>query len=593
MLSLLTNFCTSLLGIGVFCGSIILIFLYCLGKFWYSKKRLDSAIHANLKKLLELKDPIEFCKKFEEINEAFEKDPYLVKDWKNFCNYLIFPPQPTTTNDIIKATAPSKFFFDINNYLNNNLNLSKINAVPNYLTGLGILLTFLGLAAGIYHARNGLGSGDITEITVSLSHLLGGASLAFWSSITGLLTSITFSFILKNGIHNSNTLFEKWHYTIDRLIPIVTAEKLAHQQIEELKNQSTQLQRFNTELAVSIAEALDSRLTPQLTLLVDFLKEALIKDILPYIKKMIESMEKIINDRGESTIEMLNEIVNEFVGALNDATGKQFAALASGISSLVEQIKQTEDILKKIQQQMENTTENIDKRITESIEITKSSLTDASEKVSLELIKAGKEVGEKFSEATKNFNNIAENIQTLFNDTIKQLGALINEFSNNITNLNSATENSQKFVTSVTVSAEKMAKITEQLDTSISSFEDITKLFENVVEKNSKTVDKTLETHDNIKNILSNLKEERNAFINMWYNYEEKFNNLHENLGKVFTELNGGLEMYAQKLRDYVIDMERHLASGVETLSAAVGELREVIEDIEDLSDNLKVIVKN
>ncbi|TOQ08322.1 hypothetical protein CGH04_20465, partial [Vibrio parahaemolyticus] len=64
------------------------------------------------------------------------------------------------------------------------------NSVPNKLTGLGILGTFLGLVAGIYLASSGIGSNNIDEAKGALSHLLDGASLAFLTSIAGLITSM-------------------------------------------------------------------------------------------------------------------------------------------------------------------------------------------------------------------------------------------------------------------------------------------------------------------------------------------------------------------------------------------------------------------
>ena len=58
----------------------------------------------------------------------------------------------------------------------------RVESMPGILTGIGILLTFLGLTVGVF----GLDPTDAEQLTDSVKKLLGGMSLAFLTSIAGI-----------------------------------------------------------------------------------------------------------------------------------------------------------------------------------------------------------------------------------------------------------------------------------------------------------------------------------------------------------------------------------------------------------------------
>ncbi len=62
--------------------------------------------------------------------------------------------------------------------------------VGSILTGLGVLGTFIGLAAGVYSAREGLASADMAILQEAISQMLRGAGLAFITSVFGLGASL-------------------------------------------------------------------------------------------------------------------------------------------------------------------------------------------------------------------------------------------------------------------------------------------------------------------------------------------------------------------------------------------------------------------
>ena len=95
------------------------------------------------------------------------------------------------------------------------ISFSFYQSVPNLLTGLGILGTFIGLAFGVGAASSGLASSMPSEITASLQQLLDGASLAFLTSICGISSSILFVPVLRTCSRQLHLDVNRWVGTLE------------------------------------------------------------------------------------------------------------------------------------------------------------------------------------------------------------------------------------------------------------------------------------------------------------------------------------------------------------------------------------------
>jgi len=76
--------------------------------------------------------------------------------------------------------------FDADLMLRNHMEIRKVQVMPSLLTGLGIFFTFMGLT----FATLGLDPTDAVGLTSSVKQLVGGMSLAFSTSLTGIGTSL-------------------------------------------------------------------------------------------------------------------------------------------------------------------------------------------------------------------------------------------------------------------------------------------------------------------------------------------------------------------------------------------------------------------
>lgn len=123
---------------------------------------------------------------------------------------------------------------------------SLLVQIPGTLTGLGILGTFLGLVIGM----DGIGFSSVTSAMSSISVMIGGIQIAFYTSIGGVVLSILFNLIYNTiwdmMMQERGLFFKEFHqYIIPKTDEQIRINEQSHQhmllekleKIEEKMNQ--------------------------------------------------------------------------------------------------------------------------------------------------------------------------------------------------------------------------------------------------------------------------------------------------------------------------------------------------------------------
>jgi hypothetical protein len=74
------------------------------------------------------------------------------------------------------------------------ISLAMYRDLPDFFVGIGLVLTFCGLVAGLYFASRGLLNADLTVAKDSLTRLLQASTFKFMTSIAGVSGSLLLSF---------------------------------------------------------------------------------------------------------------------------------------------------------------------------------------------------------------------------------------------------------------------------------------------------------------------------------------------------------------------------------------------------------------
>ena len=115
-----------------------------------------------------------------------------------------------------------------------------IQQIPGTLTGMGILGTFIGLIIGI----QGIGFVNVNAALTSVQTLLSGIQVAFYTSIAGVILSLTFNVIYRISwnimIRNMGLFIDEFHKNV---IPPVE-EQMRYRERKEIKQIIDLLERL-------------------------------------------------------------------------------------------------------------------------------------------------------------------------------------------------------------------------------------------------------------------------------------------------------------------------------------------------------------
>jgi hypothetical protein len=287
----------------------------------------------------------EFATTFQDLDDEFKAHALLGHGWTQFVDSLVEPGPDERPH--YRNPHEAGEYFSAEGVAQGSVNIRYFQAVPGYLTGLGILGTFIGLVAGIYLAGGGLAESDAAKTRQALSALLSGASVAFFTSIVGLIGSLIFSGSEKYQLHELEKEVDRWCGALDRRVQRVTPEHLVALQLSESFKQTRQLERFNTDLATSIAAALEEKLAADFT---------------PRLTRLVSGVEQL-RDRQESFSSSLVDAVTSNVRQVSGAAGDQMRDFSETIAGLVSVMRETTGGLASGQSRMAEAVESVITRL--------------------------------------------------------------------------------------------------------------------------------------------------------------------------------------------------------------------------------------
>ncbi|HSA79384.1 MAG TPA: hypothetical protein VLE23_01095 [Geminicoccaceae bacterium] len=205
--------------------------------------------------------PSAFRDRFPSLTGALAANPVIGDSWRAFAQTLVPVPRP---DGALGATRRPEHYFDERILARAGVNLRLYSAVPNYLVGLGLLFTFVGLVAALYFASAGVAAASVQDAQGALRDLLAAATFKFATSIAGLGASIAYSWREKSQLYRVGQRLERLCTALDQRLVPVTPEWLGVLQLDELKAHGTSLRRLGRGLHVTIPETIEERLATEL-----------------------------------------------------------------------------------------------------------------------------------------------------------------------------------------------------------------------------------------------------------------------------------------------------------------------------------------
>lgn len=250
-----------------FCSFILLGAVISAFTLWLSTRKLITQLQAANTELKQYKPINEFDENGDLIEQPWSSNPLTIayqnrekmhskistieclkSTWEGYqrsmqlpgVNFELKPSQAPTLRNTMQVSN----VFNMENIVEPQINLRLFTSIPNMLTGLGLLFTFVGLVIGIGNASLGLSSADIDSAKQSLNPLLTGASIAFTTSIVGIICSMVFSMFEKSRFFKLEKEVKKFSDYLASHIEFIDSDKLAAMQLEAIETQTKALANF-------------------------------------------------------------------------------------------------------------------------------------------------------------------------------------------------------------------------------------------------------------------------------------------------------------------------------------------------------------
>lgn len=267
----------------------------------------------------------EFAGSYEAIGASLQDASIVGPAWRDWSATVI---TPEAVGMPVRSTSRPYTYFSLDLLRYCRINPRLHASMPNLLVGLGLLLTFIGLAVALSAA------GSIADQTVSamdrqsgLKSLLDVASAKFVTSLTGLLCSLAYTIFRGLQLDKAERSLDGFLAALEERIPLATPATLQAEANALLEQSLTLQSQFATELALNIGSKLDSALDQRLG---------------EHIGPLRESIEKLSEGIGSMGEDALRSLVNEFRETLQggaDTHMKELGATLERTSQAMEEIR--------------------------------------------------------------------------------------------------------------------------------------------------------------------------------------------------------------------------------------------------------------
>lgn len=327
-------------------GFLVLMGVVTAIRWWFLCRQAILTLKRARAVLAESSGQTEFAAGFHRFNESIESAFSEVKvfgvAWQRWITALqTF--QRADGVQVISSEKPAGEFFNLGSW-ERMMAMQWYRALPNYLVGLGLCFTFLGVVAVISLAAASLqASKEAADQTEALRRLLEATSFKFITSLVGVLASVIYSWFFRWRQINVERCITDWVADLNRRIFVLNPTALLLQIREENQRQTGCLETMATNIGVAVGE----QFTEASRIMGDAIAglDKTVQGMGDQMGKKTDSMKQAIDELSggivETTSKDLEKLVAAAVDALNTTLRDHLDAVAASLKDTCEEIEAT------------------------------------------------------------------------------------------------------------------------------------------------------------------------------------------------------------------------------------------------------------
>ncbi len=534
--------------------------------------------------------------KYGSLKSKFIKDDYFRDQWRELDETL----RKIRVNDETRYynTVDVSYFFNVDTLFYHRFNNFSFS-MPNILTGIGILGTFLGLVAGL-EGFEGINFSITSAVTKASEALLHGVSASFMTSVLGIGFSIALNLFLtylKNDIEKKIYGFTE---CLEEIFPRhISAEGEGLFEIKsELETQTKALDSFATKIANAVGQSVSSTIEESLR---------------PSIDKMSAVMEKFSEQKSESITESLKEMVTDFRNSISGAAKDEMDNVVKTVTGIADTLDTTQDNFTRVLSKLENigteqskslesakeTSEEIGavvvgvntamKQLKETTKVQKEILDDA--KTVTESFAAAKNTVERLSGYTEQvavtisktesmMDNLKESLNVML-EVNKATSALAQENKSYTESIKDVLGDMDDSLNSVHLSTDKISSAVNDLANVKDYFTQTNTLVKNFDEYNNK-IQMFTSKADELMNSIHDTSESTNE---LWESYRDTYQDIQDGIEKGISDYTTAISENSTRLFQ---EYDEALSNGLSGINRSVKGLTSEMDNLSDVISSVK-----
>ena len=619
----------------ILAGAIVIIgaVSFCAYKMYFAVlNQIDNDLHLALKVLSEYSVD-DFSARFTEINLKMQEFGNIKAVWNDYSKTLTRTIDNEGQHKLYSSISASEVFSF--NSLTYNIGHSYWKNLSGVFTGIGILGTFFGLTIGLAGVQ--MGSTDTAVLKDSIGQLLQGISVAFVTSLAGILLALLYGGYQYSRERSLICLVDEMVKRLDEMYPRLSIEQWLADGYRENIEQTKALKNLSQDVAEQLGQLLDEQLSSNF----DNLCQNLNEQLAPVFENLLTAINKL-NDSGASAI----------TEAMSQSAGNQLNSFAEMLKDMRDAMQASMESSEKATNQANLILVNTIQRFEEAMANGAKKAAEGSERAVVEIAETARDVAEKLHEILgESEKSLAENLsktQEIFaigaqratEDNVKAIDnisetakaaaeTLQNAMEKQTDGIKAAVEDMERRLSDVSAQlnnllgkssdslknslaenqkmTESVRKMLDELRASGGVLRDAVNPLQKASDNLSAELNKMLSENEKIRNSINNqlaqlaegekkmganinklsktIEESNDRLTESWQNLDSNFADIGDEIGKATDTLASRLADYNAVMNKAMVDQLKRFD---ESFSAATGHLATIVEELSDAVDDLK-----
>jgi len=558
---------------------------------------------------------------FDSVEQLFEVSEPLQQAWRGFQRQVLVV-RNTSGEDRIYSSESADNAFNESAVIDSRFNRNFFSSFPGLITGVGLLLTFIAILLALHHLKF-----NPDKSIEGLPDFLDGLSGKFVSSVTALFAASLFLLCEKPLLHKIENGRRKLVGAIDALVPRRTAASILADLHRDITEQSAAFRSFNSDFSLKLRQGFSEGMGPlqerminaidelnrlmraseaqkqdsitgTLSTVMEEMKRSISNSLTEMGAKFSESLSGNATQQFERVAASLNSTasllegmntqfrttqaaLNELVSFAKSSTTEQFALgkaqteeLTAVLNQLMNQMNETAgSSVANMSAVMAAAAHELSAKVAELSDKMSSSMLSATEQATGVAGKVVEQAGTLSAQTSEQIAHMLERFKMQF-DKIEDLGLLLDgtltQFRQSLPEFTKIAGELRATTGQVAAAAERTAESTTAMRSVQESIERVAGLSQSQVEQLASVASQT----------QANMQK-----------YQQTFDQVRRSAGELLAQIAQHLNNYTQTSRNGFEGMVKisndQFSMAVQRLGASIEELREYLDDLNDLLGKL------